>query len=90
MQNDEALQPPKPNTFDEEEVNTFSRLAGTWWNEGGEFKALHTLNYLRIPLIRDSFSPSEKLGRPRPLYGRSVLDVGCGGGLLSEVSANTK
>ena len=42
----------KPNS-DQEEVDKFSRIAFGWWDESGDFKALHTLNSLRIPLIRD-------------------------------------
>ena len=53
---------------DQEEVDKFSRIAHSWWDENGDFKALHTLNSLRIPLVRDGlFSGKEKGSVARPL-----------------------
>ena len=78
------------NTVDEHEVAKFSRIAETWWNTSGEFVALHTMNDLRIPLIRDALTKSQQLNendslsKRRPLTGLSILDVGCGGGILCE------
>ena len=80
------------NTIDEEEVANFNRQGDEWWKEEGEFVALHRLNDLRVPLIRDALlsqrtaSGDSKAPTPEPLAGFSILDVGCGGGLLSEVS----
>ncbi len=69
-------------------MNKFSKLAGTWWDERGEFAALHTLNCLRIPLVRDALMKESHMDMktlPKPLAGIKILDVGCGGGILSEV-----
>ena len=69
----------------------FNRQGDEWWKEEGEFVALHRLNDLRVPLIRDALlsqtaaSGDAKAPMPTPLAGLSILDVGCGGGLLSEV-----
>ena len=60
-----------------------------WWDEGGEFEALHSLNELRIPLIRDALlsqQPLDKYTEDKPLNGFWIMDVGSGGGVLSEVS----
>lgn len=57
-----------------EEIDKFSALAGHWWDPRGEFKTLHAVNPLRIQFIR---SHAE-------LNGAKILDVGCGGGILSE------
>lgn len=60
-------------SLDGGEVHTFSRLSSEWHEEGGPFKALHSLNALRVPWILRNID--KKTG--------SVADVGCGGGLLS-------
>lgn len=73
-------------TIDQEEVDKFSRLANQWWDETGEFGPLHTMNDLRIPLVRDALASSSSSGSVcLPLSGVKILDVGCGGGILSEV-----
>uniref|UniRef100_W5NKG7 Ubiquinone biosynthesis O-methyltransferase, mitochondrial n=1 Tax=Lepisosteus oculatus TaxID=7918 RepID=W5NKG7_LEPOC len=72
-------------TLDPDEMKRFQSLASKWWNEQGEFAALHAMNDLRVPFIRDNLlnlSGGRKLGCP--LSGFKILDVGCGGGLLSE------
>jgi 2-polyprenyl-6-hydroxyphenyl methylase / 3-demethylubiquinone-9 3-methyltransferase len=66
----------KPNV-DIEELNKFSELAHKWWDKTSEFKPLHDINPLRLNWIDDAVS----------LEGKSVLDVGCGGGILSESMA---
>lgn len=72
-------------TIDQEEVDKFSRLANHWWDETGEFGPLHTMNDLRIPLVRDALASSSSSGSVcLPLSGVKILDVGCGGGILSE------
>ena len=79
------------NTIDDKEVALFSRHADEWWNETGEFATLHSLNELRVPLVRDKLLAqnvsSDDTGafKPKPLAGFNILDVGCGGGILSEV-----
>lgn len=73
-------------SYSEEEINKFSTLSSTWWDENGEFKALHSMNKLRVPFIRDNLL-LQGLGVPlsaKPLQGISILDVGCGAGILSE------
>ena len=68
----------KPNlNVDDAEIAKFSRLAHCWWDKNGRFKSLHDINQLRVDYI---------LARV-PMPGLTVLDVGCGGGLLSEALA---
>ena len=62
------------SNVDQQEINKFSELAQQWWDKNGDFKPLHVINPLRANYIKD------KVG----LQGMNVLDVGCGGGLLSE------
>jgi 2-polyprenyl-6-hydroxyphenyl methylase / 3-demethylubiquinone-9 3-methyltransferase len=73
-------------SVDPAEVERFSRLAAEWWNPKGKFRPLHKFNPVRLAYVRDTMV--RRLGRdPRalkPLEGLSLLDVGCGGGLLCE------
>jgi 2-polyprenyl-6-hydroxyphenyl methylase/3-demethylubiquinone-9 3-methyltransferase len=78
-------------TVDLEEVAKFSAMAEAWWDPRGSFRPLHRLNPVRIGYIRDMverhFGKREHAAeRPahQPLAGLSALDIGCGGGLLSE------
>ncbi len=67
------------------EIEQFSKVAEHWWNEDGPFKPLHRLNPVRLLYIRDSLLNHFKLtNQSTPLAGLKVLDIGCGGGLLSE------
>lgn len=77
-----------------EEIAHFSRLSSLWWDEQGEFKLLHRMNPVRAKFVRDKIIETrrddgdvdyEPPVLSRPLQGLRVLDVGCGGGLLSEV-----
>ena len=74
------------NTVDKEEIEKFSRLAKDWWNPNGKFKPLHILNPTRINFIKKklinhfNIRPDSDL----PLKNISILDIGCGGGLLCE------
>jgi 2-polyprenyl-6-hydroxyphenyl methylase / 3-demethylubiquinone-9 3-methyltransferase len=76
-------------TLDPAEVAKFERLAGEWWDADGKFRPLHKLNPVRLGYIRDiateHFRRDVKSGKP--LSGLRVLDVGCGGGLLTEPMA---
>ena len=67
----------KPN-YDAAELKKFSDLAHKWWDKNSEFKPLHDINPLRLDYINNL----------TPLTGKRVLDVGCGGGILSESMAN--
>ena len=73
-------------TLDADEVARFARLAGEWWDANGPFKPLHRINPLRLTYIRDQlcrrFARDPKQGAS--LKGLSVLDIGCGGGLVAE------
>ncbi|MAI49557.1 MAG: bifunctional 3-demethylubiquinol 3-O-methyltransferase/2-polyprenyl-6-hydroxyphenol methylase [Rhodospirillaceae bacterium] len=74
------------STIDANEVARFSDMADEWWDPAGKFKPLHKFNPIRLGYIRDRLC--EHFGRdPRsltPLEGLTLLDVGCGGGLISE------
>ncbi|MGD9739586.1 MAG: bifunctional 2-polyprenyl-6-hydroxyphenol methylase/3-demethylubiquinol 3-O-methyltransferase UbiG [Bauldia sp.] len=76
----------KTSTVDEAEIARFSALAGEWWNPKGKFRPLHQINPLRLSFIKDEVC--RRFGRdPRSLdtlKGLRVLDIGCGGGLLTE------
>lgn len=76
-------------TIDPREVEFYTQLAETWWNRDGPFWPLHKLNALRLTYIRDHLCRhfGRDPGSPRPLQGLTVLDVGCGGGILSESMA---
>jgi 2-polyprenyl-6-hydroxyphenyl methylase/3-demethylubiquinone-9 3-methyltransferase len=73
-------------SVDPEEVARYQRLAATWWDEAGPFWPLHVLNRVRTDWIVRHLA--HELGRdparPKPLEGLRVLDIGCGGGILSE------
>lgn len=79
------------NTVDASEVELFSRLSSQWWDERGEFAMLHKMNPARMDFIKQKLQEiqlEEETSAPSsttPLEGLDVLDVGCGGGLLSEV-----
>ncbi len=74
------------STVDEREVDKFDRMAAEWWNPNGKFQPLHKFNPVRLAFLRDTLvTRFERDGRDeQPLAGLKVLDIGCGGGLLSE------
>jgi 2-polyprenyl-6-hydroxyphenyl methylase / 3-demethylubiquinone-9 3-methyltransferase len=76
-------------TVDPAEIERFSRIAGEWWDPTGKFAPLHRLNPLRIGYIRDRAAQHWQRDPLSgvPLQGLSLLDIGCGGGLLSEPMA---
>mgnify|MGYP001117921866 CR=1 FL=1 len=78
-----------PSTVDAGEVAKFEAMAAEWWDEGGKFKPLHMLNPCRLGYIVDQLTA--EFGRDRDaldsLKGLRILDIGCGGGLLSEPMA---
>lgn len=79
---------PWKNTVDEEEIEKLSRPTTDWWNPNGDFAALHSMNKLRVSFIKKSLDHLHKQNTTpsKPLGGFRILDVGCGGGILSEVS----
>ncbi|XP_066514445.1 ubiquinone biosynthesis O-methyltransferase, mitochondrial-like [Hoplias malabaricus] len=73
------------STVDPTEVRKFQALAGKWWDEHGQLGALHAMNDLRVPFIRDNLLNTLSVRQMgRPLTGLRILDVGCGGGILTE------
>lgn len=78
-----------PSSVDASEVDYYTKLADTWWDTSGPFWPLHKLNRLRVRYLRRVFS--HHFGRDpdadRPLAGLSAVDIGCGGGILSESMA---
>jgi 2-polyprenyl-6-hydroxyphenyl methylase/3-demethylubiquinone-9 3-methyltransferase len=77
------------NTIDPEEVARFSALAAEWWDPAGKFRPLHKFNPVRLGFVRDRTQRHFGLDPKalRPLEGLRLLDIGCGGGLLSEPMA---
>lgn len=73
-------------SIDDEEVRRFSALSGSWWEESGPFAPLHRMTPARMSFIREALAPHVRPDAPvrRPFAGLAVLDIGCGGGLLSE------
>ncbi len=73
-------------TVNQEEIQKFSLLADEWWNMEGKFKPLHMFNPIRIKYIIDICSSHYSLNKDEnlPLKGLKILDIGCGGGLITE------
>src|ERR1700753_1136446 len=76
-------------TIDPAGVDRFSRIAEEWWDPAGKFAPLHQLNPVRIGYIRDRAAAHWQRNAPSgsSLKGLDLLDIGCGGGLLSEPMA---
>ncbi len=73
------------NTINYKEIEKFSKLAEEWWNPLGKFKPLHEFNPIRIQYIKQNIIEHFNITNlEKPLMNLSLLDVGCGGGLLSE------
>ena len=73
------------NTINKKEIEKFSKIAAEWWNPDGKFKPLHKFNPIRIKYIKNYIMQNFKLNvSNRPLKKIDILDIGCGGGLLSE------
>ena len=75
----------KTSTINKKEIEKFSRIAEEWWDPTGKFKPLHKFNPIRISYIKEKIISSFKLeNSDKPLQKIRLLDIGCGGGLLSE------
>ena len=73
------------NTINKQEIAKFSKIAADWWSPNGKFKPLHKFNPIRIKYLKENIIEHFKLKQTSsPLKGLNILDIGCGGGLLSE------
>ena len=73
------------NSINKKEIEKFSKIAEEWWNPEGKFKPLHNFNPIRIKYIKDNIVRDFKIkSKTKPLKNIKILDIGCGGGLLSE------
>jgi len=72
-------------SVNKKEIDKFSKMADEWWDPEGKFKPLHKFNPTRIKYIKENIINNFKFkNKSKPLSGISILDIGCGGGLLSE------
>ena len=72
-------------SVNKKEIDKFSQMADEWWDPEGKFKPLHKFNPIRIKYIKENIINNFNLkNKFRPLSGINILDIGCGGGLLSE------
>lgn len=80
------VSPTRKSTVDPEEISHFGKDSGHWWDENGPFAPLHRLNPARMSYLRDVIT--RHYGRStdnlQPLKGLHIIDIGCGGGLVSE------
>ena len=77
---------PSRPSIDPEEVAKFTAMAAEWWDPKGKFKPLHKFNPVRLGFIRDTIEMHFNLAPDvrKPFEGLRILDIGCGGGLVSE------
>ena len=76
-------------TINKEEIQKFSKLSDEWWDVDGKFKPLHMFNPIRIEYITENIKKHYKIKKDSAnfLKGLNILDIGCGGGLISEPMA---
>ena len=73
------------SSVNKKEIDKFSKMANEWWDPEGKFKPLHKFNPTRIKYIKENIINNFQLkNKIKPLSGINILDIGCGGGLLSE------
>ena len=73
------------NSINKKEIEKFSKIAEEWWNPNGKFKPLHNFNPIRIKYIKENIIKDLNIkSSSKPLKNINILDIGCGGGLLSE------
>ena len=79
----------RASTVDRSEVEKFQAMAAEWWDPSGRYKPLHMLNPCRLDYIASQIAVEfdRDLSRSAPFSGLRILDIGCGGGLLSEPMA---
>lgn len=91
MATDNETMTTKPATpsIDPDEVAKFSAIAAQWWDPHGKFRPLHRFNPVRLGFIRETLEAHFALspGQVKPFSGLRLLDIGCGGGLVSEPMA---
>lgn len=77
------------SSIDQAEIAKFEAMAAEWWDPNGKFRPLHLMNPLRLDYIADQIAAEYGRDRrgPRPFDGLRLLDIGCGGGLVSEPMA---
>lgn len=78
MTQNTAQTEPQPNNVDQAELDKFQSIASRWWDTESEFKPLHDINPIRVDYIEKACGG---------LAGKTVLDIGCGGGILAEALA---
>ena len=75
----------KISTINRGEIDKFSKIANEWWDPEGKFKPLHKFNPIRIQYIKENITKHFNINKKNlPLKNLKILDIGCGGGLLSE------
>ena len=73
------------NSINLKEIEKFTKIAEEWWDPNGKFKPLHKFNPIRISYIKENIIKTFKINQKKlPLKNVKILDIGCGGGLLSE------
>ena len=73
------------NSINKKEIEKFSKIAEEWWDPNGKFKPLHNFNPIRIKYIKDNIVEDLNIkSSNKPFKNIKILDIGCGGGLLSE------
>ena len=73
------------STVNKKEIEKFSKIASDWWNPNGKFKPLHKFNPIRIQYLKENIIKHFRFKMDKkPLKKINILDIGCGGGLLSE------
>jgi 2-polyprenyl-6-hydroxyphenyl methylase/3-demethylubiquinone-9 3-methyltransferase len=77
---------PAASSLDAAEVGRFAAIAPQWWDSDGPFRPLHHLNPTRVEYVRDRLAAhfGRDINKPRPFAGLTLLDIGCGGGLMCE------
>ena len=76
------------NTINQAEIEKFDKIAEEWWDPNGKFKPLHKFNPIRVEYIKNNIIEDFEINKiDNPLTNISILDIGCGGGLLSETLA---